>query len=117
MSIVTLLGLQLAGSDSATSSVTPVIGMASAQPTPAIGSNNDQEPLETPQRFLSAVFDRELGLCLLDINTPIDLTAIYSSRPNIPYPDGARSSQEPQTHSLAIRSRWGRRRWERRRER
>ena len=85
--------------------------------TPAIGNNNGREPPATAKEFLSTVFKRKLGLYLLNFNSSIDLTAIYSSRLDAPHPDEARSSQEPQTHSLAIRSRWRRRRWRRRRER
>ena len=76
--------------------------MASAQSAPAIGSNNDQEPPATAKEFLSAVYKRELRLYLPNLNTPIDLTAIYSSRLDAPHPDEARSSQEPQP----IRSRY-----------
>ena len=74
--------------------------------TPSIGNNNGQETPSTTKEFLSMVSKREPGLYLFNLNIPIDLTAIYSSRLNTPYPDEAvRSSQEPQTHSLAIRSR------------
>ena len=88
MPIITLFGLQSASSESAAKGQ-PRIGMASAQPAPAIGNNNDQEPPATAKELLSAVFKCELGLYLLNLNTPIDLTAIYSSRLKSAHPDEA----------------------------